>query len=56
MVNKGPIHKEIGEFFRYYSNSVKLDDELRLEIRDFNKHGKKTPRKIHENQRSLNLD
>ena len=48
MVNKGRIQKEIGNFFRYSSNSIKLDDELWREIRDFSRFGKKkTTRRIH---------
>ena len=48
MVNKGPIHGELGKFFRYLSNSIKLDDELRLEIRQFSILRKITPIRIHE--------
>ena len=29
------------------SNLIKLDNELRQEIRDFSRFGKKTPRRIH---------
>ena len=32
MVNKGRIHGELGKFERYLRNSIKLEDELRLEI------------------------
>ena len=35
MVNKGQIHGELRNFERYLSNSIKLDDELSLEIRHF---------------------
>ena len=35
MVIKGRIHGELGKFERYLSNSVKSDDEMRLEIREF---------------------
>ena len=35
MVNKGRIHGELGNFERYLQNSIKLDDELSLEIRYF---------------------
>ena len=28
MLNKGQIHKEIGEFLRYSSNSIILDENL----------------------------
>ena len=35
MVNKGRIHGKLGNFERYILNSIKLDDELRLEIGKF---------------------
>ena len=35
MVNKGRIHGELGNFERYLWNSIKSDDELRLEIGQF---------------------
>ena len=34
-VNQGRIHGELGNFERYLSNSIKLDDELSSEIRHF---------------------
>ena len=34
------------EFLRYSSNLIKLNEELRQEIRDFGKFRKKSPRKI----------
>ena len=55
IVNKCRIHGEIREFLRYSSNSIKSDDELRLEIRDFSKFGKKTTRRT-QNKKSLDLD
>ena len=35
MVIKGRIHRELGKFEIYLSNSVKSDNELRLEIGNF---------------------
>ena len=35
MVNKGQIHRELGNYERYLRNSIKSDNELRLEIRKF---------------------
>ena len=35
MVIKGRIHEELGKFEKYLWNSVKSDDELRLEIGHF---------------------
>ena len=35
MVIKGRIHGELWKFERYLCNSVKSDDELRLEIKRF---------------------
>ena len=32
MVNKSRIHGELGNFERYLLNSIKSDDEVRLEI------------------------
>ena len=28
MVNKGRIHKDLGEFWKIFSNLIKLDDEM----------------------------
>ena len=35
MVNKGRIRGELGNFERYLSNSIKSNDELRLEVEKF---------------------
>ena len=32
MVNKGRIHREIGEFLMYSSKLIKSDEELMIEI------------------------
>ena len=56
MVKKGRIHKEIGEFFRYSSNLIQSDDQLRREIMDFKKFGKKTLRRIYGIIKLLHLD
>ena len=50
MVIKGRIHGELGKIERYLWNSVKSDDELRLEIEKDN--SKSNPR----NQKSGDLD
>ena len=34
MVNKGRIHRELGKFMMIYSNLMKSDDELLIEIRE----------------------
>ena len=47
MVIKGRIHRELGKFERYLSNSVKSDDELRLEIGRFSILRKTTQFRIH---------
>ena len=47
MVIKGPIHGELGKFKRYLWNSVKSDDELRLEIGRFSILRKITQNRIH---------
>ena len=47
MVIKGRIHGELGKFERYLSNSVKSDDELRLEIGRFSILRKITQNRIH---------
>ena len=47
MVIKGRIHKELGKFERYIWNSVKSDDELRLEIGHFSILRKVTQFQIH---------
>ena len=47
MVIKGRIHRELGKFERYLWNSVKSDDELRLEIGHFHILRKITQFQIH---------
>ena len=47
MVIKGRIRVELGKFEIYLWNSVKLDDELRLEIRQFMILRKITQLQIH---------
>ena len=47
MVIKGRIHGELGNFERYLWNSVKSDDEIRLEIGQFNILRKITQFRIH---------
>ena len=47
MVIKGRIHGELGIFERYLQNSVKSDDEMRLEIGQFNILRKITQNRIH---------
>ena len=34
MVNRDPIHKELGKFLMFSSNLIKLDDELVIEIEE----------------------
>ena len=48
MVIKGRIHGELGKFEIYLWNSVKSDDELRLEIGYFSTLRKITQFRIHE--------
>ena len=55
MVNKGRIHEEIRDFREIFWNYIKSDDELRGKIREYDRFGKKTQRRIH-NQKSLDLD
>ena len=40
MVNKSRIYKDIQEYFFYFSNSIKLDNELRCKTMDFSIFGK----------------
>ena len=47
MVIKGRIHEELGKFERYLWNSVKSDNELRLEIGRFSILRKTTQFQIH---------
>ena len=55
MVIKGRIHGELGKFERYLWNSVKLDNELRLEIGHFSIL-RKTTQSNPRNQKSGDLD
>ena len=48
MVNKGRIHMELRYFWDIFWNLVKLDDELRWEIRENGRFRKITQRCIHE--------
>ena len=48
MVNKGQIRRELRYSQTISSSSIKTNEELRWEIRDFSNFGKKTLRKIHE--------
>ena len=56
MVIKGRIHGELGKFERYLWNSVKSDDELRLEIGCFSILRKITQNRIHGIKKSGDLD
>ena len=47
MVNKGRIHKEFRYFRDIFWNLVKLDDELRWEIRENGVFRKITSKRIH---------
>ena len=42
LVNKGRIHIELGKFFMISFNLIKLDDEMVIEIRQFDIFGKRT--------------
>ena len=46
-VKKGQIHRELRDFLRNLWNSIKLDNEIRWEIKGFDKFGKRTQRRIH---------
>ena len=48
MVNKGRIHKEIGNFSRCIQNLIKPNNELRWEISEIVFFAKKTPQKSME--------
>ena len=48
VVNKGRIQGEIWEFWEIFWNSIKLDDELSWEIKDFDRFKKRTQRWIQE--------
>ena len=43
-MNKGRIHKELGQFLMIFLNLIKSDDEIWIEIRKFDIFGKKTQR------------
>ena len=47
MVNTGRIHREFRYFRDIFWNLVKLDDELRSEIRENGVFGKKTSNRFH---------
>ena len=47
MVNKGRIHRELRYFRDIFWKLIKLDDELRWEIRENGRFRKKTQRSIH---------
>ena len=47
MVNKGRIHRELGNFFMISSNLIKSNDEMMIEIGQFDILRKKTRRRIH---------
>ena len=47
VVNKGRIHGQLRKIWIIFWNSVISDDEMWIEIRDFDIFGKKTRRKIH---------
>ena len=42
MVNNGQIHKELGKFFMISLNLIKSDDDLVIEIRQFDILRKRT--------------
>ena len=46
-INKGRIHRELGEFFMISSNLIKSDVEMVIKIRQFDIFGKRTRRRIH---------
>ena len=47
MVNKGRIHRELEKFMMVSSNLIKLDNELMVEIGDFDILRKRTQRRFH---------
>ena len=47
VVNKGWIHRELRDFLGIFWNSIKSDDELNWEIKDFDRFGKKTQRRTY---------
>ena len=46
MVNNGRIHEELSYFSGVLQNSIKSDDKLRWEIRNFGIYRNKTPWQI----------
>ena len=56
VVNKGLILRELGYFWGILWNLIKSDDELRWEIRDFDRFGKRTQKKNPWNKKSLDLE
>ena len=46
-MNKGRIHRELGQFLMIFLNLIKSDNEMWIEIRDFDIFGKNTRRRIH---------
>ena len=46
-MSKGQIYRELEKLLRYLQNLIKLDNELRREIREINNFRKKTPRRIY---------
>ena len=47
MVNKVRIHSDLGKFLMISSNLIKLDDEIMIEIGDFDILIKRTQRRFH---------
>ena len=47
MVNKGPIHTELGKIMMISSNLIKSDDELMVEIGKNGRLSKRTSRQFH---------
>ena len=50
MVNKGRIHKKLGKFLMISSNMIKLNDEMVIEIRQFDILIKRTQRRKERGQ------
>ena len=48
MMNKGQIHRYLGNFLGVLKKLIKSNNEMSWEIRDFTVFRKKTPRQIHE--------
>ena len=47
LVNKGQIYWELGKILKISSNLIKSDDEMVIEIRQFDILRKRTQRRIH---------